>query len=183
MEALVKRKLSIDEFHRMVDAEIILENERVELIYGEIVEMSPIGDRQLAIVGRIIMLLAPLLAGRYIVMPGPVKIGNYSEPEPDLMIVPHRDDHYADTGVYPKDVRVLIEVSDSSFNKDINIKIPLYAEAGIPEVWNIDVNSEQVLQFSGLVDQAYKQQHRFGRDDTLSASTLSLEVKVKDLIG
>lgn len=184
METLIKRKLNIDEYHRMVEAGIILADERVELINGEIIEMSPIGDKHLAIVSRINANLTPRLLGDYTVhVQGPVKLGKYSEPEPDLMVTIFRDDYYAETGIYPKDVLLLIEVSDTSLEKDVNIKIPLYAEAGIPEVWIIDVKQELVLQFNDLTNGTYQQKNSWKREDQFSASQLPLQLKGKDLIG
>lgn len=184
METLLKRKLSIDEYHRMVEAGIIQADERVELIHGEIIEMSPIGDKHLAIAGRINALLTPRLLGSCTVhVHSPVKIRSYSEPEPDLMVTPYRNDYYAQTGIYPQDVLLLIEVADTSIGKDINIKIPLYAEAGIPEVWIIDVNQDQVLQYTSIKDNSYRHQLSMGREEMISATKLSLEVAIKDLIG
>ena len=135
METITKRKLSIEEYHRMADASILDADERIELINGEIIQMSPIGDKHVGIVSRINTLLTLRLAGKYNVhVRSPVKIEQYSEPEPDLMVTPHRDDFYASTGIYSKDVLLLIEVSDTTLKKDIQIKLPLYAQAAVPEV-------------------------------------------------
>ena len=179
-----RRKLSIDEYHLMAEAGIIRPDERVELIKGEILQMSPIGDKHLSIVSRIHTLLTPALIGKYIVhVQSPVKIPNHSEPEPDLMVVPYRDDFYADTGVLPKDVRLLIEVSDTTLQKDQLIKLPLYAEAGIVEVWIVDINAKKIYQYLRPQQDEYLERKTYDRSMKISASQLSLEVEVKALIG
>lgn len=184
METITKRKLSIEEYHRMAEVGIIGSDERVELINGEIIEMSPIGKEHLATVGRINMLLTPLLAGKYIVFTqSPVQLIDTSEPEPDLMIVPHRDDYYADTGVFDKDVNLIIEVSDTTFRKDIRIKLPLYAQSGIPEVWIIDVKNKQLLQYTDNQKGKYQQENTFSGEDQITASKLPIDVQAKDLMG
>lgn len=181
---MTRRKLSIDEYHRMGEAGIIAPDERVELIHGEIIEMSPIGNEHLGIVGRINAVLTPLLIGRYIVFSqSPVKIANHSEPEPDLMVVPHRDDYYTTTGVKEEDVLLIIEVADTTLKKDLTVKLPLYARAEIPEVWIMDVNKKVLHQFVEPHHDKYLKHHILYREKEVSASQLDLQVKIKDLIG
>jgi Uma2 family endonuclease len=188
MEAITKKTFNIDDYHRMAEVGIIRPDDRVELINGEIIEMSPIGNEHLGIVSRINMLLAPRLAGKYIVhVQSPVKIGNHSEPEPDLTVTPHRDDYYAGTGVSPSDVLLLIEVSDTTLKKDVQLKLPLYAQANIPEVWIVDLQNEQVIQYTDPENSVYQQNARRGnvwqRQDTFSATQLSLKVAGSDILG
>jgi Uma2 family endonuclease len=183
-QLISKRKLNTDEYHLMAEVGIIRSDERVELIKGEIVEMSPVGDKHLSIVSRIHTLLTPALVGKYIVhVQSPVKIADHSEPEPDLMVVPHRDDFYAESGVRSEDVLLLIEVSDTTLQKDQHIKLPLYAEAGIPEVWIVDVSSGKIYQYLNPQHHEYLERKTFDRSMKLSASQFSLEADVKALIG
>ncbi len=101
--AIARRLFTVEEYHRMAEAGILHEDDRIELIHGEIVQMSPIGNYHAAIVSRINMLLAPRLASQAIVnVQNPVRIGDHSEPEPDITILPFRDDYYAETGVTPR---------------------------------------------------------------------------------
>lgn len=173
----------------MAEVGIIAPDERVELINGEIINMNgspsgPTGKEHLATVGRINALLTPLLSGKFIVFSqSPVQLKDTSEPEPDLMIVPHRDDFYANTGVYDKDIYLIIEVSDSTFKKDIQIKLPLYAQASIPEVWIIDINNKQLLQYTDNQNGKYQQENTLSGEDQIAASQLPIKVQVRDLIG
>ena len=184
MEAIIKRKLSVEEYHRMAEVDILDPDERIELIDGEIVQMSPIGNKHLGIVSRITALLIPRLLGKYTLhVQSPIKIDPYSEPEPDLMITPHRDDYYASTGVYPKDVLLLIEVADTTLRKDIQIKLPLYAQAAIPETWIIDLKNDIIHQYANLQGNQYQQQNSFTRNDKITATQLPLTVKGSELIG
>ena len=168
----------------MAEVSILGPDERIELINGEIVQMSPIGDKHLGIVSRINALLTPRLLGKYnIHVQSPVKIGQYSEPEPDLMVTPHRDDFYASTGIHPEDVLLLIEVADTTLKKDIQLKVPLYAQAAIPEVWIIDLKNDVIHQYTDLQGDQYQRQDSFARHDQITATRLSLTVEGKELIG
>ncbi len=167
----------------MAEVDILDPDERVELIDGEIIQMSPIGNRHLGIVSRITALLVPRLLGAYNVhTQSPVKIGQYSEPEPDLMVTPHRDDFYASTGVYPEDVLLLIEVADTTLKKDIQIKVPLYAQAAIPEIWIVNLKDDIIHRYTDLQQGQY-QQDSFTRDDQITATRLPLTIKGSELIG
>ena len=167
----------------MAEVSILDPDERVELINGEIIQMSPIGNRHLGVVSRITAFLVPRLLGTYNVhTQSPVKIGQYSEPEPDLMVTPHRDDFYASAGVYPENVLLLIEVADTTLKKDIQIKVPLYAQAAIPEIWIIDLKDDVIHQYTNLQEGQY-QQDSFSRDDQITATRLPLTVKGRELIG
>lgn len=184
MEALTRRKLSIEEYHRMAEVDILDSDERIELINGEIIQMSPIGDRHVGTVSRINALLTSRLLGKCnIHVQSPVKIGQHSEPEPGLMVTPHRDDYYASTGIYSEDVLLLIEVADTTLKKDIQIKVPLYAQAAIPEIWIIDVKTDVIHQYTDLQGDQYQQQNSFSRNDQITATQLPLTVKGSELMG
>jgi len=182
---IFRRKLSIDEYHLMAEAGIIRPDEKVEFIKGEILQMSPVGKEHAAVVRRINKLFNQILdTTKYIIdQQNPVKIPDHSEPEPDLVVVPHRDDFYAETGVCSKDVLLLIEVSDTTLQKDQFIKLPLYAEAGIPEVWIVDINSGKIYQYLRPQQDEYLERRTFDRSMKISTSQLSLKVEVKKLVG
>ncbi len=168
----------------MAEAGILHEDDRTELIHGEIIYMSPIGNYHAAIVSRLTNLLAPRLVPSFIVsVQNPVKIGDHSEPEPDIMILPFREDYYAESGVTPEDVLLLVEVSDSTLRYDRNTKLPLYATAGIPEVWIVDVNKQQLEVYRQPNEERYQFMETLTRDDTVAAIQLPLNVQVRELIG
>ncbi|WPP48104.1 Uma2 family endonuclease [Catalinimonas niigatensis] len=180
---VAKRLFTIEEYHQMAEAGILRADTRTELIHGEIIKMSPIGNYHAAIVRRITTLLTPLLVPEYIVdVQNPVRIGEQSEPEPDITILPFREDYYAATGVTPSDVLLLIEVSDSSLRYDREIKLPLYATAHIPEVWIIDVNKKRLYVYRQPVDGEYQEKQTIEQHKEISATQLPLKVMFHDLL-
>lgn len=138
---LQKRLFNVAEYHQMAKAGILTERDRVELITGEIIPMSPIGFRHAATVKRLNDLLGSRLGDRVIRgIQDPITLNDQSEPQPDIVLLRPRRDYYATRHPQPEDIYLLMEVADSSINFDREIKIPLYASAGIKEVWLIDLN-------------------------------------------
>ena len=129
----------------MGEVGILKSTDRVELIRGEIVEMSPIGRRHSAFVNNFTQLLVVRLAGRAIVaVQGPVVLADDTEPEPDLAVIRRRPVPYKEREAHAEDVLLLIEVAESSLAYDRSTKLRLYAEAGIPEYWIVDMDSRTV---------------------------------------
>lgn len=142
---ITRRRFTLDEYHRMVDAGILHEDDRVELIRGEIVQMSPIGARHAAAVARFTEELVTRLRGRAILWPqNPITILPDSEPQPDIVLLRHRDDFYRAALPGPADVVLVVEVADSSVRYDRTVKKRLYAEAGIPEYWMADLDAGRI---------------------------------------
>jgi Uma2 family endonuclease len=125
----------------MVEAGILAEDDRVELIEGEIIEMSPIGRRHASVVLRLTELFILTFRDGAMVGPqNPVTLSDDSEPQPDLTLVRRRPDFY-DAGLPgPDDIFLAVEVADSSVAYDRRVKVPLYGRRGIPETWLIDLN-------------------------------------------
>ncbi|MFQ5628919.1 MAG: Uma2 family endonuclease [bacterium] len=143
---LAKKLFTVDEYHNMIDACILTEDDRVELLGGEIVEMSPIGSRHAAIVNRLNHIFNQRLGNKTIVsIQNPIHLGIYSEPEPDLALLKPRPDFYATAHPEPDDVLLVIEVAETSAYSDREVKIPLYANAGIREVW-LEALIEQYIE-------------------------------------
>ncbi|MDF2387729.1 Uma2 family endonuclease [Nostoc ellipsosporum NOK] len=142
---LLRRKFTVEQYHKMVESGILAEDDRVELIRGEIIEMSPIGTKHAACVNRLVNLLVQLL-GKHVIVAAqnPIALNNTSEPQPDVALLKARDDFYATAHPQPQDIFLLIEVADSTIMYDREEKIPLYAEANIIEVWLVDINEEIV---------------------------------------
>jgi len=140
-----KRLFTVDEYYRMAEAGLFSEDDRLELIEGEVVEMSPIGSRHAACVDRLNRLFSTQVGGRAIVrVQSPIRLGRYSEPQPDLALLQPRDDFYAQAHPEPEDVLLVVEVAGTSAAYDREVKIPLYARSGIPEVWLVDLEAGQV---------------------------------------
>jgi len=140
-----RRLFTVAEYQRMGEAGIFKPGERVELIRGEIIEMSPIGRRHVAFVNNFTQLLVTRLAGRAIVsVQNPVVVADDSEPQPDLALLRHRAIPYKDAEVTAADVLLLIEVAETSLRYDRTVKLRLYAEAGVPEYWVVDCDAESI---------------------------------------
>jgi Uma2 family endonuclease len=143
--AATRRRFTRKEYHRMAEAGILGEDDRVELIRGEIVEMSPIGPRHAAFVDNLNRLLARRLPDDAIVrVQGPVALADDTEPQPDLTVLRRRVVPYKDREAWAEDALLVIEVAESSLAYDRSTKQRLYAEAGIPEYWVVDGAAEGV---------------------------------------
>ena len=146
--ATARRRFTREEYHRMGEVGILKPTDRVELIRGEIVEMSPIGHRHAAFVDNLAQLLFARIAGRAIVsVQNPVVVADDSEPQPDLKILRRRAVPYKEREASAADVLLLIEVAATSLAYDTSTKLRLYAETGIPEYWVVDCVAESVAVY------------------------------------
>jgi Uma2 family endonuclease len=146
---VTKKRFTADEYHRMAEVGILSRSDRVELIDGEIVVMSPIGSRHAACVSSANRALVTAAGNDAIVQPqGSVRLDLYYEPEPDLVLLRPRADFYASRHRAPGDVLLVIEIADSSLEYDRDVKGPAYAAAGIPEYWLADLNANVVWRCS-----------------------------------
>ncbi len=143
--AAARRLFTREEYHRMAEVGILKPTDRVELIRGEIVEMSPPGRRHVAFVNNLNQLLVTRLAGRAIVsVQNPVALADDSEPQPDLAVVRRRAVPYKEAEIASDDVLLLIEVAESSLAYDRSTKLRLYAEAGVAEYWVVNGAAEGI---------------------------------------
>ncbi len=139
--APARHRLTVHDYHRMADAGIFGEDDRIELIDGDLIDMAPIGPGHAASVNRLAEAFILACAGRTIVsIQNPVHLDQSSEPQPDLAILRRRADFYA-AGAHPgpADILLLVEAADSSLHYDRTVKLPLYARAGIAELWIVDL--------------------------------------------
>jgi Uma2 family endonuclease len=165
--------LTVDDYHKMGEAGILCEDDRVELIEGELIDMAPIGSDHAGKVIQLNALLGVLLAGRALLSPqNPIRLGEYSEPQPDMTILRLRDDFYRTAHPRPEDVLLVIEVADTTVLYDRNVKIPLYARHSIPEVWLIDLQKKQVEIYRQPSSDGYRQILRPAKDERIALSLL-----------
>ena len=157
-------RITVDEYEQMVESGILTENDRVELIRGEIVAKMPIGPRHAASVKRLIRLFPKRLGDNAIVgSQDPVRLID-SEPEPDITLLRPRPDFYASGHPRPSDILLIIEVADSSLDDDRTIMLPLYAEAGIAEFWIVNIPEELLEVYRGpQPDGTYRDMTKLGR--------------------
>lgn len=140
--------ISVAAFHRMGETGILGPADRVELIEGEIIDMSPIGVLHAAIVARLASYFSQRLGGAAVVWcQNPLRLDDISEPEPDIAVLRPRADFYTTAHPAPADVLLVIEVADTSLAYDLGTKVPLYARHGIPEAWVIDAATRRTRVF------------------------------------
>lgn len=177
------------EYHRMAEAGILSEDARVELVDGEVVEMSPIGSKHQAVVDRLTRMLVAFAGSDYLArVQGPVRLDEHNEPQPDLALLRFREDFYEREHPGPGDALMLVEVSDSSLEYDRNVKLPLYAGAGIPEVWIVDLASGEVESHSGPRSGSptggYGTRKLYSRgEDVVSQTVSGLRLAVGEMLG
>lgn len=182
---LLRRKFTVEQYHKMVESGILKEDERVELIRGEIIEMSPIGAKHAACVNRLVNLLVQLLGKRVIVAAqNPVALNNNSEPQPDVALLKPRDDFYATAHPQPQDIFLLIEVADSTILYEREEKIPLYAKADIIEVWLVDINEQIVEVYQQSIAAGYQHIQKFTSGQSLSIKAFpNVNITVNEIFG
>ena len=141
-----RTRISTDRYQMMVATGVLTKYDRIELIEGDMLDMAPIGLQHTAITSRLHELFVFAVArSATVVSGGPVNLGHFSEPQPDLMLLKRRADFYS--GKFPEapDVLLLIEVSDSSLAFDLGVKLNLYARYGVSEYWVVDVEGRRVV--------------------------------------
>jgi Uma2 family endonuclease len=182
---LLRRRFAVEEYHRMAEAGILTEDDRVELIEGEIVEMAPIGSRHAACVKRLNRLFSQRVGERAIVdVQNPIRLGQHSEPQPDLSLLRPRQDFYASAHPGPQDVLLVIEVAETSADYDRQVKAPLYARAGVPELWLVDLQGQALEVFRSPTAAGYQETQRLSRGQLLSPQALDdLKVPVAEILG
>lgn len=159
-----KKRFTADEYQRMGQAGILAEGDRVELIDGEVVAMTPIGPRHCASVDRTNRALVTQAGDRAIVrVQGSVRLDLYHEPQPDLVLLRPRADFYASRHPGPADILLIIEIAQSSIDYDREVKARIYARMGIVEYWLADLDENLLSCYSAPTDGAYlglQQYHR-----------------------
>ena len=166
--APTRRRFTVEEYCAMADAGILSEHERVELLDGEIYVMPPIGPPHEDGTTRLSSNLICRLEDRaWVRVQNSVRLNDYGLPEPDIVIVRLRDDYHRNRPT-PEDVLLVIEIADSSLRSDRDVKLPLYAEAGIPEVWIANVPARQVEAFHDPVDGVYQSRRIVPADGQIS---------------
>ncbi|MEI7780867.1 MAG: Uma2 family endonuclease [Planctomycetota bacterium] len=168
-----RHRISVDAFYRMSETGILGPTDRVELIDGEIIDMSPIGVLHAALVARIASYFSQKLGAAAVVWcQNPLRLDDVSEPQPDIAIIRPRADFYTTGHPGPADVLLVIEVSDTSLAYDLGTKVPLYARHGIPEVWVIDAATRQTQVFRQPVGSRYADESSVEPHGPLSSASV-----------
>ena len=180
--AVERRRFTVTDYERMAATGILTEDDRVELIAGEIVEMSPIGVRHMQCVNRLTRMLSDALpATVQVSVQNPIRLLDDSEPQPDIAVL---YDH--DYAAIPAagDTLLVIEVADSSRDFDRGMKIPLYGAAGIPEAWLIDLVSERIERYTEPTNGHYRFAAFAARGESLASTAFpALTLAVDTILG
>ena len=180
-----RHSFTVAEYERMGQVGIFSEDDRVELVNGEIIEMSPIGERHAACVDFLTQFITlRLKRGAIVRIQNPVLLDDYSEPQPDVAILKRRDDFYRHAHPRPEDVLLVIEVSDSTLDFDRKVKVPLYASVGIPEAWVVNLPDERIEVYSDPAGGEYRTISSYARGRRLQSHTLAaLRLSVSKVLG
>lgn len=182
---ILRKKFTVGQYHQMIESGILTDRDRVELLQGEIIEMSPIGIQHAACVDRLNELLVRELGARAIVrVQNPIQLSTKSEPQPDFAILQRRSDFYVNGHPQPSDVFALIEVSDTTVEFDRTVKAPIYAKDNIAEVWIVDLNAEAVQIYREPSASGYQQLQTFHRGQAISFQAFTdIQFMVDQLLG
>lgn len=169
----------------MGEAGIFHPEARLELIEGEIIEMSPPGNPHIGCVNRATALFSARLAGKVIVsVQNPVRLSRYTEPQPDIVLARPRADYYGEKRITPEDTLLVIEISDSTVRYDRNRKMPLYAKSGVSELWIENLQEEVILVYRNPVAQTYSTSFERHCGDSISLAAFpDVVFKVDELLG
>lgn len=182
---IARKHFTVTDYYRMVDVGILSLQDRVELIEGEVIEMCPIGSRHAGCVNRLNSLFNRLVGQEWIVaVQNPVYLNQHNELQPDISLLKYRDDFYASLHPRPDEVQIIVEVADTSVGFDQEVKLPVYAQAGIQEVWIVNLVEDKVEVYTQPVGEKYQLITKYGRDRTLKAESLHhLLIKVDEILG
>lgn len=168
-----RRRLTVANYHHMGKSGIFQEDERVELIEGEIVQMPPIGSPHAGPVSQLSQMLRETVGRQAVVsVQNPVILDDYSEPLPDITLLKRRSDFYKSSHPRPEDVLLIIEVSDTTLRYDREVKVPLYARHGIPEVWIVDLANDCLQVFRDPLEASYQDCQTLAVSDSITPLTV-----------
>lgn len=186
METEVTRKLfTVDEYCRMGEVGIFGSEARLELIEGEILEMSPMGTRHAACANRALAIFAGRLAGRAMLsIQNAVLLSRATMPQPDVVLARPREDYYSGKHIAPEDIHLVIEISDSTLLYDRDRKMPLYARAGVRELWIENLQNDVILVYRDPGPKTYSTSRTLHRGESISAEAFpDIIFTVDELLG
>jgi Putative restriction endonuclease len=180
-----RRRFTVGEYYRMGETGVLGPEDRTELLEGEIFQMSGIRPRHLGCTNRINDAFTAAFRGRAVVSPQhPVRLDDYSEPQPDLALLAMREDFYSSKTPQAADAVLVVEVSDTTLHFDSDVKLPLYAAARVPEVWIADLEAGVLRVFREPAGRRYAVEQVLGPQDSASVAAFpDATFRVGDLLG
>jgi len=178
-----RTRISVDRYQKMVATGVLTKHDSIELIEGEMIDMVPIGKVHCAITSQLHELFVAKLAGRAnVVAGGPINLGDFSEPQPDIMLLKRREDFYRSKIPEAGDTLLVIEVADSSLGFDQGTKLSLYARYGVTEYWIVDVSAKRILVYRHPDQERYTDMSELRGAAMLAPLAFSdLQILVRDL--
>ena len=182
---VLRHRFTVEDYHRMGEAGILSQNDRVELIEGEVVEMTPIGSPHGGTTTFLHYWFSRQLGRRALVREhNAILLPPHSEPQPDLAIVRVRSDYYRRAHPQPEDIFFLIEVSDTTGEFDRTVKLPLYARTSIAEVWIVDLAAQCVEIYRDPGPSGYERMDRFARGECVTPQAFpDIRLVVDEILG
>ena len=185
MSANLKNHFTVSEYERMGETGVFPPDARVELIEGEIIEMSPIGSRHAACVELVAELIRESVQRRFLVRTqNPIVLDDFSEPQPDIAVLKFRDDRYRATHPRPDDIQLVIEVAETTVHYDRHVKMPLYARAGIAEALLFNLPEDRLEYFSEPEMGVYQVNRVINRNEQFESRNVpGLKLDLKVILG
>jgi Uma2 family endonuclease len=181
----VRHAFTVAEWHRMGEAGLFGEDARMELLDGEVIEMSPIGSPHAACVGRLNVLLIRAVGRQGLIFPqNPVVLDPRSEPQPDMAVLAPRPDGYSRSHATPPETLLLVEVSDTTLGFDLERKAPYYGRSGVRESWVVDLAGDRIVVHRGPGPAGYDHVEILHRGDDIGIEALDgVRLRVADILG
>jgi Uma2 family endonuclease len=183
--APARHRLNVGAYYKMAEAGILTQNDRVELIGGEIFDMTPIGSVHAGKTNRLNRLFARAAADglALVSVQSPLRLDAYNEPEPDVMLLKPTEDDYQGRHPGAADVLLLVELSDSSLVHDRGTKLPLYAKFGVPEVWIVDLRGAAIEVYRQPAGDAYVHKERLTSGSLAPVLVPGVTIEVRALLA
>jgi len=185
MATLLPGPFTVEMYHKLGELGIFDEDDRVELLDGQIVEMSPIGAAHAACVYRLTNLLARRTSGDVgVSVQNPVLLDPRWEPQPDIALLRRSGGFHGEWVATARDVVLVIEVADSSLERDRDVKIPRYAHEGIAEAWLVDLNNDRITCHRDPRPNGYTETRIVKRGERLRVEQVpDLEITAEQILG
>ena len=180
-----RRRFTVADFLRLAEVGFLADDERVELIRGEIIEMSPISEGHASTVMRLVSLLSRMFGQRALLsVQNPVQLDDATLPQPDVALLRPRDDFYGQRHPGPEDTLLLIEVSDTTLTYDRRVKTALYSAAGVMEYWIINLQKRQIEVYREPQSEGYRTMTRYAPGETLSPLAFpEVQLDITEILG
>jgi Uma2 family endonuclease len=177
-----RHRITVEHFYRMAEAGLFAEDERVELVDGEVIDVPPMGHAHAGVLDYLAKMIMSSVGARAIVRQQlPLRLGEDSEPLPDIAVARLRDDLYMRAHPAGTETLLVIEISSTTLHFDRTFKVPMYARHGVPEVWVVDVGGLHVHRYRSPMDNQYASTTTLPLATRISLDALGCEIDLQSL--